>query len=374
MITIDCRMWNASGIGIYLQNMVPRVIKRMPDTEFVLLGNLDVLAGVRANNCSVRPLVVPIYSIREQWDLALAIPEGTSLLWAPHYNIPVFSRVPLMVTIHDAVHVAMPELFPGCKKQLYAHVMFRAALKKARAVLTVSRFTADELTRLFGAWAERERIYVVPNGVDEAWFSIPSGKRSYARKYLLYVGNVKPHKNLRGLVTAYFTIMNSTDVDLVIVGERGGFLTGDPELMAVAKQLGNRVHFTGRVSFEDLQQYYAHARALVLPSFYEGFGLTVLEAMAAGCPVAVSGVASMPEVCGDAAVYFDPKDPIEMAEVIRQILEDDPLREILKKRGRKRAMEFLWDQAANRTVEIIRRVIGNETQPKRTGSSASRII
>jgi glycosyltransferase involved in cell wall biosynthesis len=357
MITIDCRMWNASGIGTYLQNLVPRVARRMPETEFALLGDVEVLAGAIAGNVSVRALNAPIYSICEQWAVTAAIPAGTSLHWSPHYNVPVFASAPLLVTIHDALHVAMPELFPGWNKRVYAALMFRAALYRARAVLTVSGFTSNELQRLFGTWAAPQRLHVVSNGVDEAWFAIQPAVSPCAREYLLYVGNVKPHKNLRGLVAAFGEIKDRLDVDLVIVGEREGFLTGDSELIDEAKQLGERVRFTGRVSQEALGQYYVHAKALVLPSFYEGFGLTALEAMAAGCPVAVSRAASLPEVCGDAALYFNPGNTAEMAGALTKIVQDEPLRKTLQAKGIERAREFTWENAADRTVRIIRELL-----------------
>ena len=354
MITIDCRMWKSSGIGTYLQNLVPRVAGRMPETEFVLLGDAEVLSDVISDHVSVRTLNAPIYSVCEQWAVPAAIPAKTALHWSPHYNVPVFSSAPLLVTIHDALHVAMPEMFPGWDKQLYAALMFRAALYRAKAVLTVSEFTSGELQRLFGTWAAPQRIHAVPNGVDEAWFAVQPAARPYAREYLLYVGNVKPHKNLRGLVSAFGKIRDGMDLDLVIVGEREGFLTGDRELMEEAKELGARVHFTGRVSQEALGQYYVHAKALVLPSFYEGFGLTALEAMAAGCPVAVSRAASLPEVCGDAALYFSPGDTAEMAGALTRIVQDEPLRKTLRTKGIVRAREFTWGNTADRTVRLIR--------------------
>ena len=357
MITIDCRMWRSSGIGTYLQNMAPRVARRMPDVEFVLLGNREVLAGEVADNVSVRELDAPIYSVREQWAVPWEIPAATSLFWSPHYNVPLFSRAPLLVTIHDALHAAMPEMFPGLMKQGYAALMFRAALHKSVKVLTDSQFTKEELLRLFGLRGTEAKIQVIHLGVDEVWFNIAAGLSPYERPYLLYVGNVKPHKNLRGLVAAFGSILDGCDVDLVIVGEREGFLTGDRELIEEAKRLGQRVHFTGRVSQEILQQYYIHAKALVLPSYYEGFGLTALEAMAAGCPVAVSRAASIPEVCGDAALYFEPQNTAEMAGALCRIVGDEPLRKALRDKGTKRAREFQWETTADRTTAVIRDIL-----------------
>ena len=355
LIAVDCRMWQSSGIGTYLQNLVPRLVRRMPDVRFALLGDAVRLAAVFDDTVQYCPLQAPIYSLREQWRLAAAVPAGTALFWSPHYNIPLFSSAPLLVTIHDALHAAMPELFPGLLKQGYAALMFRAALKKSRLVLTDSQFTRQELLRLFGSVAAAARMEVVPLGVDQQWFDIVRQPAAGQRPFLLYVGNVKPHKNLRGLVRAFAMVRQRIAVDLLIVGEREGFLTGDAALMTEAAELGERVRFTGRVSLEELQRYYAQALALVLPSHYEGFGLTVLEAMAAGCPVICSHAASLPEVGGDAAVYFDPYNDRELAESLLRVAEDPELRQQLQLRGALQARRFSWDRTAALTEALIRR-------------------
>ena len=325
--------------------------------NFILFGDTVLLAEECGVNARMRAFAAPIYSVREQCELPGLLPSGASLMWSPHYNVPLFSAVPLLVTIHDALHVAMPELFPGRFKQLYAALMFRAALWKSRTVLANSLFTKEELRRLFGRFAQKEKIRVIHLGVDAEWFDLAIGTRPCEKPFVLYVGNVKPHKNLRGLVAAFGAMKDRVDVDLVIVGEQEGFLTGDCGLMEVAEPLGSRVKFTGRVSVELLRQYYVHAAALILPSFYEGFGLTALEAMAAGCPVVASRVASIPEVCGNAAVYFDPDNIAEMAEVIQRTLSDAPLREKMRRRGFQRACEFQWETTAERTVDAIKELL-----------------
>ena len=340
--------------------MVPRVIQRLPEADFALLGNESLSTVIFAKNVTVRMVNAPIYSLREQWEVPSAVPAGSSLLWVPHYNIPFFSSVPLLVTVHDVLHVARPDLFPGWNKQFYAKNMFRTVLRRARSVMTVSRFSADELLRLFGKWAQPDRIHVVPNGVEESWFRVSATSNPHVRPYLLYVGNIKLHKNLRGLVAAFAAILGTIDVDLVIVGEQQGFITTDPEVFSTAAELGERVVFTGRMGLAELEQYYANAAALVLPSLYEGFGLTALEAMASGCPVAVSRVASMPEVCGDAAVYFDPENVEDMARGLRRVLMDETLRTGLRCSGRKRAALFSWDKAADRAVQIVRSILDDE--------------
>jgi len=141
--------------------------------------------------------------------------------------------------------------------------------------------------------------------------------------------------------------------DLLIVGQREGFITPDEAVGAKALELGNRVHFTGHVDNATLQQCYAHADALVFPSLYEGFGLPPLEAMACGCPAAVSRAASLPEVCGDAALYFDPHNESDIAEKIERIVSDVELRSELVARGKERAHSFRWQDTAASVWNVI---------------------
>lgn len=356
-IAIDMRMVRHSGIGTYLRSLFPRLRALRPADRFCLLGlpeRLQEQFGAPGAGVEHAPWQSPIYSVREQLRGPGCIGKGVDLLWSPHYNIPLLRRGPLVVTVHDTFHLAMPELVGGVHRRLYARVLFGAVAKKADAIICVSRFTADELVRLAGA--DARKIRVVPNGVDEAWFRLRRLRRPHSRPYLLFVGNVKPNKNLRRLVTAYESLAAGIEQDLVIVGQREGFLTADSQVAALAAKLPERVRFTGYVDQATLEQYFAHAEALVFPSLYEGFGLPPLEAMACGCPVIASRAASLPEVCGEAALYFDPREPAQIAAAIRRLVEDRGLRHELVHRGAERARAFSWDASAALTSEVFEEV------------------
>lgn len=355
MITIDARWLNTSGMGTYLRNTLPGVIEAFPDIEFCLLGGKSVLAaleGLNRNNVRMVEAKAPMYSLSEQLELKRIIPKETRLFWATHYNIPLLYRGKMLVTVYDLFHWAMPDMVGGLHKRLYAKIMFRAVRRRAAAIITISRFTKDELIRFTGEG--KQPIYPIHLGVADAWFHIPPSARPYTNKYILYVGNVKPHKNLSALVKAFGSICDKIPHDLVIVGKKEGFITGDEIVANEAARLGSRVQFTGYVDDEKLRQYFAHAEALVFPSLYEGFGLPPLEAMAAGCPVLVSTAASLPEVCGDAVCYCDPYRTEDVASKLLELLTDEYLREEFRRKGYERARTFTWERCVSQTCDVIR--------------------
>jgi glycosyltransferase involved in cell wall biosynthesis len=240
-------------------------------------------------------------------------------------------------------------------KLAYAKLMFRTVRRLARKVICVSDFTAREFERLVGAKAGQ--LEVIHNGMDESWFASISSMRMQENPYFLFVGNVKPHKNIQGLIRAFAAIAERIPHDLVIVGQRSGFITADRVAEKLAREIGSRVKFTGFVELAELRQWYGHAAALVFPSFYEGFGFPPLEAMAVGCPVIASNVAAVPEVCGDAALYCDPHDVRSISAAMLTITEDMALREQLVLKGERQAHKYRWADAAARTGAILQSVI-----------------
>ena len=315
-ITVDARMLESSGIGTVLRNILKRIIPAMPNLLFYLLGNpatLSKYSWLIAKNVQYIPCRSAIYTIHEQWELAHKIPIETNLLWVPHYNIPVFYHGRLLVTVHDAFHLAMPEFVGGVLKKTYAKIMFHEVATKASHIVCVSHFTESELCRFTGA--SSDKVSVIYNGVDNFW-SIPlqQNQRIFLKPYILFVGNVKPHKNLRMLVRAFLHIMNRIPHSLVIVGKKEGFLTADYEVGKLAEQAGDRILFTGLVSNEKLKNYYHYADLFVFPSLYEGFGLPPLEAMAADCKkILCSDIPVLREIYGNCVEYFNPKDEHDLA-------------------------------------------------------------
>ncbi|MFK5953154.1 MAG: glycosyltransferase family 1 protein, partial [Desulfobacterium sp.] len=189
------------------------------------------------------------------------------------------------------------------------------------------------------------------------WFNIKKRSRPHAKPYFLFVGNVKPHKNLTRLLEAFELLPSNISQELIIVGKKEGFITHDSMVEKKAVSMKQRVHFTGYVDNELLHQYFVHADALIFPSLYEGFGLPPLEAMACGCPVLVSNAASLPEVCGDAAIYFDPYSIKDMADKIKHLLSDKALQDKMRIKGLERAKKFTWKKSALETAKTIEELL-----------------
>lgn len=363
-LAIDVRMLGASGIGTYLRHVLPRLIRLRSGEKVYLLGKSTELSRLpwrQHDKVSVVDCQSPIYSIREQVQLPRLIPGDCGLFWSPHFNIPLLYRGTLLVTIHDVLHLAMPQYMEGIHKRLYARALFAAVRSKADAVICNSRFTANELMRWVGMPASR--IEVIHLGVDEEWFGVDRRARPHEKPYFVFVGNVKVHKNIAGLVNAFRRVAEKVPHDLIIVGKKEGFITGDRKVEGWATAPGGRVKFTGLVDDALLRRYVACADALVLPSFYEGFGLPPLEAMACGCPAIVSDRASLPEVCGDAALYCDPNDVENIAARMLEVASNEALRAELREKGMARARQFTWDRCAHETVALIEFVSNQRRGP-----------
>ena len=360
-LCVDARMYRASGIGTYLQNLLPALGESF---ELTLLGDPDELAEVGGR---VIPTTIPIYSVAELLRFSRLVPR-CDLFWSPHYNVPwrpVRAKARL-VTIHDVFHLAHLSTL-SLPQRGYATLAFRAAARFSEHIITVSEFSKTEIQRYLKV--PDDRVSVIPNGVDHALFHPQTDEdqqRRVRKKYglpprwLLYVGNVKPHKNLITLIKAFAMLPESlSDRHLVIVGQREGFITGDTELGRTLQNdppLARRVHFTGFVEQADLPELYRLAELFVFPSKYEGFGLPPLEALACGCPVVVSDRASLPEICGAAADYVNPDSISELADKITAALQRSPAARDRKiQLGLERAQHYTWASSVAQHERLIRR-------------------
>jgi glycosyltransferase involved in cell wall biosynthesis len=359
VLTIDLRWIDNSGIGTYLKAVVPGLVAELDGVNFVLLGDaarLRELPWTAQDRVEIRNVTADHYSLSEQWTIPWSIPRRSSLYFATSYNIPLLYRGRLVVTVYDVNHLVLPGLTGGVLKRAYAAGMYHAVRRKATAIITISHFTKAELMRVTG---ERGESSIIPIhlGVSDEWYTAKglAPRWNLGSDYIVYVGNVKPHKNLRRLVAAFKAIMDVVPHSLLIVGQREGFITGEGRwLEAEVAGAGGRIVVTGRLTKNEVLSTVAHAGALVLPSLYEGFGLPPLEAMAAGVPVLVSDAASLPEVCGDAALYCDPYEVSDIAEKLGQVLTDGDLRRRLVGKGTERARAFSWDACIKRTAGVIR--------------------
>lgn len=277
------------------------------------------------------------------------------------YVAPLWSAVPVVVTVHDICFATNPEWF-SARDRLMLSALVPWSIRKAAHVITVSNAARSEIILRYGV--DEDRISAIPNGPgggaqaisdEDARRELLALAPEVRRPYILAVGNLQPRKNLRRLFTAFQELVEHRghDMDLLVVGPKR-FLGDD--IVRSASSSADRVHFTGYVTERQLAACYQRSTVFVLPSLYEGFGLPVLEAMAHGVPVACSNVGGIPEVCGDAGVMFDPRSVDSIVEAIQRILDDASFRESLMAAGLARAKQFSWPRSAEATLGIYRKV------------------
>lgn len=315
-----------------------------------MIGNKNDLDkyGVEIISSNAKP-----YSPAEQLDLPLKIPQ-TDLFWTPHFNAP-FMPVKAgkrAVTIHDVFHLTRSAPY-GVVKRMYARSLYANAVKKSDIIFTISEFTKSEILRSFPFIEKhQDKIKVIYRYPDQMFDRIEESdkkaktflkKAGIPENYILYVGNIKPHKNIEGLLRAFSLASGKVPgYNLVCVGQKDKFLTGfnQREDLIESLLIKKKVFFTGIINDEELVQLYNHARLLILPSFYEGFGLPPLEAMACGCPVIVSDIPPLKEVCGEAAFFITPSSVESIMNGLIIMIKDEKLRSKLIEKGYKQAARF----------------------------------
>lgn len=354
-VAIDCRKIADYGIGTYIRGLLSAFAAAVDDTEFVLFVPPRCVGVVPP--CERFTIVhedTPNYSVRELFAIQRQIERAkVDLFHAPHYVTPL-ATVPMVVTIHDLIHLLFPETTSSLLAPFYAQWMIGRSVERARAVFVPSSTVRESILEKFPE--AREKIVVSANGVDAVFFDPVDGAMA-ARvleacdldrgAYFLYVGNDKPHKNLEILLEAYLEAADDLPgFKLALVGRE---FPGIPDLPRVVK--------TGYVTNDELKALYDGAFALVMPSVYEGFGLPAVEAMASGTPVIASTGGALPEVVGDAALQFDPSSRTLLIDAMRRLAGDDELRRSLVEKGRRRARSFSWHATAGTTLETYRRAI-----------------
>jgi glycosyltransferase involved in cell wall biosynthesis len=361
------------GRETYARELVPAMLERSPELELVALVNRDAGAGLarELGGDRVRAVVLPVSArSRAQWALGeLALIAGAAqrarvdVLHSMANFAPVRGRVPRVVTIHDLQYQAVPDQLSLPVRALTGALVSRAA-RGARRIVAVSDAGAREIVA--GLGVDRSRIDVVPNGVRPPGPASPAAAsavelrqrhRLGERQIALSVATNLPHKNLPSLIDA-LALIDSIERPLLVLAGHG---TDDGTLLQRARAAGvaEDVRPLGSCTTVELDALYALAGCLVLPTLHEGFGLPVLEAMARSLPVACSDVAALREVAGDAALYFDPRRPEQIAARVGALLRDRAAAGRLVELGRARAARFSWTAAADGTLASYRRAFAH---------------
>jgi glycosyltransferase involved in cell wall biosynthesis len=363
---IDARKLGDFGIGSYLQGLLRELAALDPLGGIVVLvsrESLDLLPDL-PDSWRLVEVEARGYTVREQiLVLTAALRAGVGLLHVPHYVFPLLYPRALVVSVHDIIHVLFPEFLPRRAAFAYARTFIQASVRRARRVITGSETTAHDLRRLFGA--DPRKIEVIPQGVAEEFLApgnpaVESEARArlgLPNRYLLHVGNHKPHKNAEGLLKAYQLLVLGQRVGLPPLVLAGGFKPDGPfATRARAMGLGGRVMCLGFLEQHELVAVYRGATAFVYPTLYEGFGLSVLEAMACGVPVVAGDCGAVAEISGDAVIRVNPRDIEDLAHSVRRLLESRELQVRLAAKGRERAKEYSWKRTAQATLKVYQTV------------------
>jgi len=358
------------GMEVAARELIPALLAEAPSgTRFTAFVNREAAAAKDGPWGELLPAVtVPVNARnRVQWVLGeqallppLAMRAGVDLMHSLASTAPLWGRFRRVVTVHDLIYARFPEAHAGIRDK-GMRLLVPQAVRRSHRVIADSLSTRDDLVEMLGVPAAR--IDVVPLGLGGVKRAAPlSDHETRARfelgerKVLLSLSAKRPHKNLLALIGALALIPLKERPVLVLAGYPTAH---EAELRerAASEGLDADVRFPEWLSAEELEGLWALAEAFVFPSLYEGFGLPVLEAMARGVPVACSNVSSLPEVAGDAALLFDPRNASAIAEALRRLLSDHALREELRGRGLSRVSEFTWQSTARLTLESYRRTL-----------------
>jgi len=358
-IALDLRRIGNPGIGRYMSCLVKEVLKRECGHEYILLLPADWTDNIGLGYRNVTRLIpkARYYSISEQFELPdILRKHKVDLLHSPHFVLPISRPCPAVVTIHDVIYLACSDDLPSALGRLYYSTMMQMSSRLASRIITDSIFSKEEIVRYLRI--DPAKVAVIYPAADANFWKISHTEESESvlaeygieGNYILYAGIYKLRKNHAGLLRAFRQYLSfGGEGQLVIAGPMN---EGEQVLMQLARELGiiKNVLFTGFIPDSKLCALYSAARAYACPSLYEGFGFTVLEAMACGAPVVCSDAASLPEVAGDAALYANAKDPEAFGKALYQVCSNYDLRQEMAERGSRNLRRFSWEDAATRTL------------------------
>jgi glycosyltransferase involved in cell wall biosynthesis len=365
-VGLDVRLayYTAGGISRYIRHLAAELPAREPAFDYTQFYH-------RRDSATFSPLArrvncwTPAHHQLERLALAAEImPYRLDLLHSPDFIPPLAGYRRSIITVHDLTFLLYPQ-FLTAESRRYYNDQIRWAVKRCDAISADSHATKADLTRLLDV--APDKITVIHLGLEPVFSpDEPAGdgdaerlmRLKLAPGYLLFVGTFEPRKNVSGLLRAYAALRRRWPdaPDLVLAG-RQGWLFDSMVVLIQELRLASCTHFLAEVAEADLPALYRQAKAFVLPSYYEGFGFTLLEAMGCGTPAVVANRASLPEIAGDAAILVEPDDAESIADALYRTMTDNAQRAQMRQRGLERAAQFTWERTAQDTLDLYHRVL-----------------
>lgn len=352
-----------TGNEVYIRSLLGAFSEIDRRSEFITYVSEPEAEQLIPRRFQIRRVSSNPYS-RLGWDLGRHVRVDQPDLIHIQYNAPLFMKAPIVVTVHDVSFLEHPEYFPAVRRSQLRLTVART-IKRAARIITVSEFSRSAILHAYDIPASK--ITVVPNAANPEFRVIGREQaRQSARDslgfdapFILSVGDLQPRKNHIGLIAAFGKLLTDQPQlkhHLVLTGQETWFT---PKVRSAARESGfaSRIHFTGFVTDADLLQLYNACDCFVFPSFYEGFGLPILEAMACGRAVACSSTSAMPEVADGAGLLFDPYRVEEITRAMKDILVDAELRGRMERLGLQRAAGFTWKKSARATLEVYKEIV-----------------
>lgn len=364
---------NRSGVGIYAAKLIESLAKNYPDIQitghyFNFLGRHGVGSLPQAQNINYKiSRLIPEKAFNLVRRIGLPIPfeflikKRANIHVFPDYLMqPSIFGTPAISIIHDLSYVDLPEVVsPRNRADLTKLVPY--SITHAKQVVTISKFTKDQINKNYGVNVGKiEIIYPAAdlelyNPRPKAEIQKVRSKFNLPEKYILYTGTLEPRKNIEGIVNAYAKLSSNIrkKYTLVLAGGKGWLDERIYQTIAMHQKIGNNIIVTGFVDTEDLPALMSGASLFIFPSFYEGFGMPPLEAMACGVPVVCANTASLPEVVSKAALTVDPDNVGDISKAMERVLTSKKLADELSKKGRAQAKSFSWDKSSHQLYKII---------------------
>lgn len=354
-----------AGVDTYLRQLIQALQEIDSSNEYVVFVSRDAQYCLELGAKNFREVVCPTYgqwpSLRVLWEQAVlarrAEAEGIEAMLCVGGLVPHNLRVPSVQVIHDLQVFHYSENFSWAKREFLKRMLPRSA-RAAALTIASSAYTCEDVIKLLGQRREKTRVVLLAAGEQfrpASAEAIAQVKRQYNMEdeYVLCVATSHRHKKVAALVDVYDEVAGETRAGgLVLVGRAG---SGSAQVLAALRHARRpeRICLLGHVNEKTLPALYSGASAFIMPSLFEGFGMTMLEAMQCGCPVACSNLTAAPEATGDAALLFDPRDRKQFAAAFKRIICDDELRQSLRKKGFAQARRFSWLDTAQKTLAVI---------------------